>query len=426
MLKLQFFQYFLSFLVLFNVGLGHTCSMYKVTKYGKTVVGCNEDAWRTSPKIWFEKARGNVKYGAAFTGSRFDGANGYAPQSGMNEAGLSFSRLASFTPTRKIDGSKTPILNQTNFLKQILHSCRSVEEVQRYVCQFDRSTFLEDVLIYIDKSGKYLIVEPFSTQIGFENTYVLSNFCPSITTQKSALKLDRYRKGIELLKTKLDTTLVFYRALSDSMHVCRPKIGDGTILTSIWELKEGNIHLYFYHDYNYGVTFHLKDELIKGDHLLSIETLFPKNTEFEKLGTYKTPKNTLWIMLTLMAFSSVLSCSAVYFLISFTRKKNQYNYVKVLLSILGFLLSFYVTILCTHQSIFYFQAPYEDRFSAIVSLLAFVPNIFGLLILPFIYWNYLVFKAKSWSFITRILFLLNNVIYVFLLGFFFYWRLFWI
>jgi hypothetical protein len=89
------------------------------------------------------------------------------------------------------------------------------------------------------------------------------------------------------------------------------------------------------------------------------------------------------------------------------------------------LVSYYGYILCTHQAIFYFQAPYEDRFSAIVSLSAYVPNILGLLMIRLFYSNYLVFKGKSWALITRNLFLLNNVIYVILLCFFFYWRLFW-
>lgn len=426
MCKLSSFIRFIALLLLINGGLIHACSMYKVTKDGKTFVGCNEDAWRTSPKIWFETAGKKAKYGAAFTGSRFDGLNGYAPQSGMNEAGLSFSRLASYTPARKSDGKHPPILNQTNFLKQILHSCRTVEEVQRYVSQFDRSTFTEDVLIYIDKSGKYLVVEPYSTKVGSENTYVLSNFCPSITSKKEALKLNRYRKGIELLNSKLDTTLVFLQSLSDSMHVCRPKIGDGTLLTSIWNLNDGKIHLYFYHDYDYSRTFYLNDELKKGDHQLSIDDLFPKNAEFEKLGTYKTTKNTVWMMLTMMAFSAILLCSAVYFLISFLRKKDRFNFVKMLLSILGFVLSFYVFILCTHQNIFYFPAPYEDRFNQLVSLGAYVPNILGLLFLPCIYWNYVVFKAKSWTVISRNLFILVNVVYLILLCCFFYWRLFWL
>ena len=425
MLTSKLVPYFLTFLVLFHTGIARTCSMYKVTKDGKTFVGCNEDAWRTSPRIWFEIAGKNAIYGAAFTGSRFDGSNGFAPQSGMNESGLSFSRLASFTPRRRANGIKPPILNQTNFLKHVLHSCRTVEEVQRYVSQFDRSTFMEDVLIYIDQSGKYLIVEPYSTQIGYENTYVLSNFCPSITSKKEALKLNRYRKGIELLNSKLDTTLVFLRSLSDSMHVCRPKIGDGTLLTSIWELKEGKIHLYFYHDYTHHISFQLNDELQKGDHLLSIDDLFPKNAEFEKLGTYKTTKNTLWIMLSMIFFSFTLFCSAIYFCINFFFKRNKYHFLKLMLTMSGFLVSYYVYVLCTHQNIFYFSAPYEDRFSMVVSLLAYVPNILVLITISFIYWNLIVFKTKSWSIIPRNLFILNNVVYVILLCFFFYWRLVW-
>ena len=415
---------FLFLFLVFKKESSHSCSMYKLTLHGKTYVGCNEDAWRITPRIWFETKR-STAYGAAFTGSRFDGSHGFAPQSGMNEAGLSFSRLASFTPARKTHGRLKPILNQTEFLKQILHSCQTVEEVESFVCQFDRSTFIEDVLIYTDKSGKYLVVEPYSTQFGTKSAYVLSNFCPSITSQKSALKLDRYRKGIELLKLKQDTTLLFLRSLSDSMHVCRPKIGDGTLLTSIWNLNDGKIHLYFYHDYRRNKTFDLTQELQKGDHLLSVESLFSKNAEFEKLGSYKTTKNTLWIMWTIMAFSFVLFCSALYFLTSFIRKKDQYNYVKMLLFLLGFVLSFYVFILCTHQSIFYFQAPYVDRFSKLVSLAAYIPNILALSLLPIFYWNYLVIKGKYWTLITRNLFLLNNVIYGILLCFFFYWRLCW-
>ena len=52
--------------------------------------------------------------------------------------------------------------------------------------------------------------------------------------------------GVEFLKTKVDTTLQFYSALSDTMHVCRPKIGDGTLLTSIWDLNALHVDLFFY------------------------------------------------------------------------------------------------------------------------------------------------------------------------------------
>jgi len=48
----------------------------------------------------------------------------------------------------------------------------------------------------------------------------------------------------------MDTSITFYTALSDTMHVCRKKVGDGTLLTSIWNLNDGVTYLYFYHDTN--------------------------------------------------------------------------------------------------------------------------------------------------------------------------------
>lgn len=97
-----FFLFLLA--LLFTPQDGFSCSMYKITVNGKTIVGCNEDAWRTTPRIWFETANKKYLYGAAFTGSRFDGPNGFAPQSGMNEHGLCYSRLASSINVKEHSG----------------------------------------------------------------------------------------------------------------------------------------------------------------------------------------------------------------------------------------------------------------------------------------------------------------------------------
>ena len=128
-------------------------------------------------------------YGAAFTGSRYDGENGYAPQSGMNELGLAFERLASYHPKQDAFENREKITNPTNYLKDILHSCASVEEVQAYISRFDHSYFIEDVFIYVEKSGKYLVVEPYMLTEGNDPSYVISNFCPSITSFEKATQL---------------------------------------------------------------------------------------------------------------------------------------------------------------------------------------------------------------------------------------------
>jgi penicillin V acylase-like amidase (Ntn superfamily) len=230
----------LSFFLMSFHQLATACSMYKVTTGDNTLVGCNEDAWRTNSKIWFVNARNAEEFGAGFTGSRQVSANGFAPQSGMNEAGLVFSRLASYHPRQALPSDdRKRITNEVTYLTDILLQCATVEEVKLFVEQYDHSIFIDDVFIYIDRSGKYLVVEPYNLILGDDPYYVLSNFCPSITEPENARELDRYRKGVDFLEAHaIEASLSFCTAVSDTMHVCRDRNGDGTLLTSIWNTKQ--------------------------------------------------------------------------------------------------------------------------------------------------------------------------------------------
>ena len=271
------------------------------------MVGCNEDAWRTTSRVWFETAKNEGEYGAAFTGSRKVGVNQFAPQSGMNTVGLTFSRLVSFFPKSNQKSDKKKITNEVSYLSEILRTCGTVDDVKRYIEQYDHSLFIDDVFMYIDSSGSYLVVEPYDLIEGDNPHYVLSNFCPSITDNQKARKLERYRNGEDfLMNHKLDASLSFCTAVSDTMHVCRNRVGDGTLLTSIWDTKEGLVNLYFYHSYDSTVQFSLAEELAKGDHILNVASLFPINAEFEKLASFKTPFNTPVLRVGLVILGGVL------------------------------------------------------------------------------------------------------------------------
>lgn len=405
---------------------GNACSGYKVTVGNKTLFGSNEDAWRVTPHIWFETAKGHGKYGAAFTGSRFDGENGYAPQTGMNEMGLAFERLSSYHPPSKKPANRIAITNPTQYLKDILHTCQTVEEVQEYIRRYDHSYFMEDIFIYVDKSGKYLIVEPYTLTIGNDPTYVFSNFCPSITSKQDANKLDRYRKGKAFVNGKVDSTLAFCSALSNEMHVCRDKIGDGTLLTSIWDLSQGTVNLYFYHSYQKTVQFNIKEELTKGDRIIAIETLFPKNSEFEQLRSYKTPKESGVIALFMLASAGLFVFSSIFFLIQFFRRKQDTKYAsfQLVLFLFGLLMLSYLFVLFTNINVYYFPAPYTDSRSVLISLSSYIPYLHLLLFLPFCVINYRILKEKSWSRFSKVLLTLINLVSMVLIGLFVYWRLY--
>jgi hypothetical protein len=399
------------------------CSGYKITIGNRTFFGSNHDAWFTTPHIWFENATID-KYGAAFTGARFDGKNGYAPQSGMNVMGLAFERLVSYHPKQESFANRKTISNPTKYLKDILHTCKSVEEVQEYISKYDYSYFIEDVFIYVDKSGKYLIVEPYKLTIGNEPTYVIANFCPSITPEQNANKLDRYRNGVAFIKNSIDTTMEYCTALLDTMHVCRKKIGDGTLLSSIWDLNNGTVNLYFYHDYEKTVQFSLRAELKKGDHIIAIETLFPNNPEFEKLRNYKTPKDSIFIGLFIVASAVFFLLTSIFFIIQYFRIREikKYSYVQLLLFLTSLILFYYMIVLSGSVIVFYFPAPYKDPTNIFISITSYIPFLLLLLILPFSMINYRLIKEKRWSLLAKWLFTLNNLIYIVLIGLFAYWR----
>jgi hypothetical protein len=402
------------------------CSMYKTTLGDKTMVGTNEDAWRTSPHIWFEAAKFET-YGCCFTGSREIGVNKYAAQSGMNEHGLTFSRLASFHPERKKSNSKNLKLieNPDQFLMEIMRSCKSIDEVYACLDQFDRSCFLEDVFVYIEPSGNYLVVEPYQLVRGSDPSYVQSNFCPSITEEKDRRKLVRYRKGQDILSKQLDTSLTFCSALSDEMHVCRDKIGDGTLLSIIWNTKDLKMTLFFYHEFSKGVSFDLMTELAKGDHLLEISSLFPKNDEFEQLKSYVTPFNTPWLRIAMAIIGCFFLLSSLLFFISVFKSAQQKRskIIRLFLSLILLSAFCYLFVLATNINVFYFPSPYQSS-SKLISLASFLPYfISGLgIVLLFLFWKKQ--HPLSWNRFSKGLFLLNAIgLSALFLGFF-YWNLF--
>jgi hypothetical protein len=415
------------FILIGAVNWASACSMYKITIGDKTMVGCNEDAWRLTSKLWFESANDQYVYGAGFTGSRLDGVNRYAPQSGMNEAGLSFSRLSAYHPIIENHPvhSGEAIPDPTQYLKDILHSCATVEQVAQFIAKYDHSYFIEDVFIYIDASGDYLVVEPYDLISGNEPNYVLANFCPTVTPESNRHQA-RYLQGSAYIeKHGTDTTLTYCTALSDTMHVCRSRNGDGTLLTSIWDLKDRNFHLYFYHSYNNCRSFNLTEELAKGDHIIAIPELFPPNAQFERLGSYITPFNTPNIRMALVIIGLLLFVLSAYFLIAIFRKTAYSPKTwKVVFFFLNGALGIYMFVLATHIGIFYFDVPYHDPLSGIVSLFSYLPLLFLIAVVPALLQIIRFAKKKDVRLFSRTLFIANGLTYLLLLCSFFYWGLF--
>jgi hypothetical protein len=402
--------------------------MYKITSGNKTMVGCNEDAWRITPHIWFENKDASSLWGAVFTGSRVIGDNLYAPQSGMNTQGLAYSRLASYHPgdSSYSKGGKQKIYQPDIILKDVLHNCSSIAEAKAYWEKHDHSIYYDHILIYVDKSGDYLIVEPYTLITGNDPTYVLSNFCPSITTAEKARNITRYRNGEDHINKGFYASLQYCTNLSDTMHVCRSKQGDGTLLTSIWDTEKGVVNLYFYHDYGTTVQFNIQDELKLGNRTIAMSSLFPTNKEFQQLANYITPINTPKLRIALALAGLFFLLSAIILLINYvlTRREEAMSLLKLIVSVIGFLLFGYMIILTTTQDIFYFDAPYQFYQGGIINLSSYIPLTLGIVIISIIYYNYLLIRTEKWNVWIRRLLTTNSILFCVALFLFQYWGLF--
>ncbi len=258
--------------ILFLFGFLHavSCTVYKITKNGKTFVGNNEDYWNANSRIWFEKGKGG-EYGSVFVGM-----DNLVAQGGMNEEGLVFDGFS--VQERQIKKKAGKLEFYPTLFKDVMKKCRNTAEVYAMLHKYDMSPLNGGMLLYVEKSGKYLVVEADTMLAGNDDNYLLSNFCPSKAENVDKLNIPYYQNGRKMMAHHTDTSLGYLTHLSDTMHQDWGKGFGGTLYTTIYDLNEGTVNLYFYHDYSTTVKFNLKDELDKKDRILVIPEMFPDNT----------------------------------------------------------------------------------------------------------------------------------------------------
>jgi hypothetical protein len=397
--------------------------MCKVTINGKTYLGNNEDSWRTGSRISFINAPAG-KLGALYMsyGDMF-------PQGGMNEAGLAFDGLTIYKEAIKINPLKKNVTNFSEFVRGIMQNCKTVEDVIAYANRYNRHIIPNGELFFADKSGQYLIMEPDTMLLGNDDKYIIANFCPSITPEHERLNWSRYRRGRGFInKHRSDNGGEYCLALVDTMHECREKLGDGTMYSSVADLHEGSFSLYFYHDYTRVVKFNLANELAKGDRVIELTSLFPDNVEYDRLVSYKVPQNDRRIFLFLLFCGAIFGVSAIFFLLSFLinifrarHATNPYLKLRLVMAMICVPMLYYMFVLIRTPAMFYSKAPFEDFQFSLKNVAAYLPFVLLLFIVPLIRTNVYLLRRKIWGLTSKLIFTLNNLVYITLILMFTYW-----
>lgn len=287
---------------LLKAGTANACTVFKSTHDGRTFIGCNEDAWSINAQVRFVEGR-NGDYGAIY----FDHFNGHplremGPQLGMNEAGLVFDGLT----IQPHQVTPVPGRQQVRFddlMPMLMRTCATVKEAEARMRVYDFSWLTRSMLFFADRNGGYLIVENDTMIMGHDPSYAVGNWRMGTCSDPATIPIPRLQVGRELLLSGIGGSFEEAEKVLSTMTVCRPKLGEGTLYSVLFDPAEKKAHLYFYHDFSERITFDLEEELAKGDRTLDMASLFGARPEYDRLKSYLTPFHQRWLFWTLFSLA---------------------------------------------------------------------------------------------------------------------------
>ncbi|REH48894.1 CubicO group peptidase (beta-lactamase class C family) [Tenacibaculum gallaicum] len=261
------------------------CTMYKITKNGRTIVGNNEDFLSPNNQFWFEVA-GDKDYGVMYMGL----LNNFA-QGAINDAGLVFDGFAEpELPIVNTEGKKQIWVGKA--IKNIMQTMSTVEEVKGYLETINLSSLSSSQLVFVDKSGTYLIVEGDELIIGEESEKSFSNFYYSQINSLEDVTLPWFNVGQEFLKKTTAKASLNYcsNVMKNYKQVAKDLFS--TQFTTVYDLSTLKIRVYLYHDFTEFIEIDLKQELKKGNHNKMMVDLFSETSLARKFyDQYNDSKN---------------------------------------------------------------------------------------------------------------------------------------
>lgn len=242
------------------------CTIFIASKGGKTLAGNNEDFIDPQSNIWFLPSK-EGKFGRVYFGFGIG-----LPQGGMNDQGLFFDYAALPASPKYYPAVKK--IFEGSMVEKAMETCASIDQVVEFFSSYDRQHMATYQLMFGDKYGNSVIIESDSIIIKTGNYQVCTNFRQSLNND-NPYSIERYKIVESMLSESDEISVDLFRSILAKVHQ-EPgqKQGSPTMYSNIYDLKNGLIYLYHFHDFNDVYVIDLQAELIKGEHSYSIPSLF--------------------------------------------------------------------------------------------------------------------------------------------------------
>jgi len=237
------------------------CTIFSADDGIMTLAGNNGDYSDPDTYIVFYPAE-NGKHGRMYAGWKQ-----FWWQTGMNDQGLFFASAS--TSFLEVQNSTQKPRPPRYLMYMCMEECSTVEDVLEIFDQYNLD-FLETMQLMVsDATGASVIIEGDPLHIKQDYYQVVTNFRLSQTDPPYPCW--RYNTAVAMFGNTTTISPEFFTSICDATH---QEGAFPTQFSTVYNLQQQIIYLYWQHNYNHVKVFNLTEELQSGYHIYSISSLF--------------------------------------------------------------------------------------------------------------------------------------------------------
>jgi hypothetical protein len=239
------------------------------------LAGNNEDFINPLIYAWFIPASPG-RFGRVYFGY-----DDYLPQGGLNDQGVFFDGEG-------LPYKSMPVTSQRPhfpggdlaLLDEVMSHSANVQDVIDIGNRWDHPGGEYSQSFFGDRLGDSVIIDG-DTVLHKQGSFQIATNFRLVDHPDPPWPEGEERYGIvsDMLSQADHYTVDLFRRALDTAH---QEGYSPTLYSQVYELNTGTIHLYLYHDFEHEVVLNLAEELAKGPHIVTIQSLFPPNSDLNQ------------------------------------------------------------------------------------------------------------------------------------------------
>jgi hypothetical protein len=312
-----------------------SCTTFASSYSDNMFFGNNEDFNNPDTYLWTIPS-GSDTYGGVYFGYRYR-----YPQGGINEKGLAFDALAlpevSLTPHPGL----TPAgYSATQFWGKILSQSSTVAEAINMIGSYNLGESLSYQVLLADVGGDAVIIGAgpdgdlaFTRKPEGDGYLIGTNFNRANPDNRfgdyPGWRYESADAKLAQIEGQAGLNVGYFQTILDDVHVEGPD--QNTLYSNIFDLRNGVIHLYYWHQYDEVVTLNVAEKIEKGIPPTRLSDLFSQKIVERAAGEHQQyltrAARDAWLnqyakLIIIGAFLIIL-CLVVLLIYSFSRRKNH-------------------------------------------------------------------------------------------------------